>query len=68
VEDNIIAFKESEPEAQPDAQDQSHCSSIQFVVFSFSHKTSERERERGGRLCVSFLLFQVLALVSPSIS
>lgn len=57
MEDNIIAFKESEPEAQPDAQDQSHCSSIQFVVFSFSHKTSERERERGGAAVCFFLAF-----------
>ena len=58
MDGNIIAFKESEAEARPDAHDQSHCSSIQFVVmFSFSHKTCARERDLRRCLFVTTVCF-----------
>ena len=71
MEVNIIVFEESEPEARQDAHDQSHCSSIQFVVvFFFSQNVGGGEMSAA--VChnglLSFLLFQVLAVVSPPVS
>jgi hypothetical protein len=67
----LFVFKESEPEARPDAHDQSHCSSIQFVVMCFLFLTKrERERgsERGGGCCLFVITVCFLAFPSTRTS